>query len=457
MQSIDETEFLSEVSLERSEADPSHSHRFYLEDGNLELELDDGKTYKVHRYFFQTHSPAFTARYLSEEPKDIVHLPNVSSVDFEQFLSLIYPSEIGECDIQAVDQWTSVLRLATKWTFPRLRALAIREIEPQATAIDKVAIAREFGFGNAWLLPAFTAICQSSSWLTYDEAARLGLRTAVEIGRIREERLLGKMEQRDYDVTAAVCSNNILIPSIVGGGDNDDGLSDAVLAPSFPFATADATDEVTATDTEPILRAIPVDTERLGSAGVEAKVPGGLERDLPANPSQLTEIGEQLAQFTLQTAELAEAKRFCGTDLDRALFALRMANRIAEEHSPAAQRHRQWRQMRIDQIVRGLMYDLPQDAHQLDIESRNPWSCFENASHRIAQLIAKQVSLTSPDVADGSTPRTGGVLTLTVNGRDCAKRVKIYFLQKGLEVVDKENNENAIEIIVPYAKGANYP
>ncbi|TRM68923.1 hypothetical protein BD626DRAFT_420785 [Schizophyllum amplum] len=142
-----------------------------------------------------------------------VRLPNILSIDFERFLSLIYPSAIGECDLYSVDEWTSVLRLATKWSIPRLRALAIREIEPKASALDKIVIAREFVLGSSWLAPAFIAICSSPKWLEYEEAERLGLRSVVEVGRIREEHRNAGVTGCCYDVAAAVLASPILVPS----------------------------------------------------------------------------------------------------------------------------------------------------------------------------------------------------------------------------------------------------
>ena len=83
------------------------------------------------------------------------------------------------------------------WSVPSLRQVAIRNIEPNATPIDKIVLAREFGLGETWLLPAFVALCRSSEPLEYEDAERLGLRTVVEIGRIKSR------SGASYDVEAA--------------------------------------------------------------------------------------------------------------------------------------------------------------------------------------------------------------------------------------------------------------
>ncbi|KAI4524605.1 hypothetical protein K525DRAFT_266865 [Schizophyllum commune Loenen D] len=148
----------------------ANSSRFYLSDGNIKFKLDDGSEYNVHRSFFEIHSPKFAAEYLCNPHAEVVRLAEVSSVDFECFLSLIYPTAIGEYDIHTVAEWTSVLRLATKWAFDRLRALAMREIEPLADAVDKIVLAREFDLGDVWIIPALKELCAAPDWLDGDWA-----------------------------------------------------------------------------------------------------------------------------------------------------------------------------------------------------------------------------------------------------------------------------------------------
>ena len=87
-------------------------HRFYLDVRSLKLkvqsllldvvprssrflQLDDGTFYHVHRYFFERHAPRFAEQYLCGETPDIIEVPDVSSVDFQRFLSIIYPRRVS--------------------------------------------------------------------------------------------------------------------------------------------------------------------------------------------------------------------------------------------------------------------------------------------------------------------------------------------------------------------------
>ena len=52
--------------------------------------------YNVHRYFFETYAPKFADEHLQDlalsDDSTIIKLPNVFNVDFERFLSIIYPT-----------------------------------------------------------------------------------------------------------------------------------------------------------------------------------------------------------------------------------------------------------------------------------------------------------------------------------------------------------------------------
>ncbi|KAL1751179.1 hypothetical protein FB107DRAFT_174278, partial [Schizophyllum commune] len=153
--------------------------------------LDDGTIYNVHRYFFDAYSSRFAEDYLAEidlvdEEDNAITLSDVGRQDFDRFLSVIYPSAISVRDIHTADEWLSVLRLATRWSFDDLRALSLHELEPIASAVDKVVIARELGKPE-WLVPALVDVCMAPEWLNLEDAERLGMPTVVEVGRIREE------------------------------------------------------------------------------------------------------------------------------------------------------------------------------------------------------------------------------------------------------------------------------
>ncbi|KAL1702786.1 hypothetical protein EV121DRAFT_292934 [Schizophyllum commune] len=319
------------------------AHRFYLKDGNIKFKLDDGTLYNVHRYFFETHAPSFADEYLPKGGTASIKLPGVSSVDFERFLSVIYPSKLGNCDIHTVDEWTSVLRLATKWTIASLHDLAIEEIWPKASPFDKVVIAREFALGQEWLVPAFVDICSRPNWLIREEAERLGLHTVVEVGRIREESR--ETPGAHFDVLAAVRASGILAPSEAVE------VKRNCQTPPTTSTTSLTTNEVSPT-TSAFVGSDPRSPAFSTSSSAASSSPPVTAHSLPPEQSSVADLIEEHAYQALLSAETAEEEMASGTPLNRALFALHLARRMANETTPAARWHRQWRQARVNETVR---------------------------------------------------------------------------------------------------------
>ncbi|KAL1712973.1 hypothetical protein EV715DRAFT_212633 [Schizophyllum commune] len=304
---------------------PAQAHRFYLDDGNMKLKLEDGTFYNVHRHFFERHAPRFAELYLRGEQPDILEIHDVSSIDFQRFLSIIYPSELGISDIRTVEEWTSVLRLASMWSVPSLRQVAIREIEPNVTPVDKIVLAREFGLGETWLLPAFVALCRSSEPLEYEHAERLGLRSVLEIVRINREM---SCSGESYDVEAAVRASGVFL---LPGTDVMDPLV-AVSEPSIrsPSLSPSFTPVV---DHGPRLPLI--DT-----------------REITSRHTGQLDTNDDLSYMALLASERAEEEALKSSthssryfSYDYALVLLRIAYRLISETSIAAVRHRRWREL----------------------------------------------------------------------------------------------------------------
>ncbi|TRM68875.1 hypothetical protein BD626DRAFT_579628 [Schizophyllum amplum] len=405
-------------------------HRFYLKDGNVKFELDDGKLYNVHRYFFDTHAPQFAAEHLRGRHSEHIKLHDVSSVDFERLLSIIYPTELGKCDIHTVDEWTSVLRLATKWSISSLRDLAIQEIAPKASAIDKVVIAREFNLGKAWLLPAFTEICDADKWVNYEDAQRLGLRAVVEIGRIRAE-------YSTKDLPVAVLESDVFY------SDDHDGQ---------PYSTHVAQTPPAATWTAPASRptsaaasglvehaqasspaAVTATSEACAEDKTASAVPGG---GCPSGSgdSQLEKIGDHLEYLALRAAEDAEEDDICVTSIDRALYALKLADRIARETSPAALRHRGRRQRRLDTICKRFeLSNMGNAAYTINIP---PFSyAMDRIEQRIAQLLVIPIQKGSTgDVAETLVQRDW--LRVLVHDAETRDDIKLDLMSFDLEELE---------------------
>ncbi|KAL1687891.1 hypothetical protein GGG16DRAFT_116537 [Schizophyllum commune] len=391
-----------------------HAHRFYLKDGNIKFELNDGSLYNVHRYFFDTHAPKFADEHLRDLPPSddstIIKLPNVNNVDFERFLSIIYPTNLGKSDISTVPEWTSVLRLATRWGVASLRDLAIQELESKASdPLDKIAIAREFGLGT-WLAPAFAEICTRPERLARAEAERLGLHSVLEIGWIREELARRAGNDPPFDVLGAVRASEALMAG--GQGQARNAGQSTEPSPSSPVYSDGTGSALITPSTPPSVD--PASSPPLSPLSPSPTTPSPpVTPDASSQNSTLAEISNQLAYLTLQSAEIAEEAKYTGTPMNRAFFALHLARRIAKESSPAALRHREWRQARVRRLARDPCIHLSAEEKVSEIHCAG--RDFLDDLNRVETRLANLIRISASGLAEPGTRDASDLLIQTSN------------------------------------------
>jgi hypothetical protein len=98
--------------------------------------------------------------------------------------------EFGVFAAGTVDEWTAILDLAAKWNFKSIRALAIRQLGPIASSIDKIVLGRKHNI-HEWLGDAYRNVCERPDPLTYEEGTRLGMGDVIKISTIRHDFGLG--------------------------------------------------------------------------------------------------------------------------------------------------------------------------------------------------------------------------------------------------------------------------
>ena len=76
-------------------------------------------------------------------------------------------------ETKTVEEWTSILRLATKWNFLSLRELAIERLFEITSPIDKIILSHTFHLPK-WLPLAYARLCKRNAPLTIEEGRRLG-------------------------------------------------------------------------------------------------------------------------------------------------------------------------------------------------------------------------------------------------------------------------------------------
>ena len=91
------------------------------------------------------------------------------------------------------------------WSFATVRALAIRELAPLASVIEKIVLARAHAV-EEWLRPAFVELCLRSAKLGRNEAARLKAHPddVVLVFTVRDELRDGRLPREEVVVTERV-------------------------------------------------------------------------------------------------------------------------------------------------------------------------------------------------------------------------------------------------------------
>jgi hypothetical protein len=104
---------------------------------------------------------------------------------------------------KTTEEWTSVLRLATKWNFLSLRNLAVERLFDITSPIDRVVLGHTFDVPE-WLPLAYTDLCKRGEPLTIEEGKRLGelghvgADIVTRLWRVSHGLASVKNEQRNY-------------------------------------------------------------------------------------------------------------------------------------------------------------------------------------------------------------------------------------------------------------------
>ena len=85
--------------------------------------------------------------------------------------------------------WSSILRLAHIWRFPKIKAFATKNLDKlELDPVDKVVMAREYEVDPAygWFDQAYTLLGERDAPISKEEGTRLGLDAVVFLSALRE-------------------------------------------------------------------------------------------------------------------------------------------------------------------------------------------------------------------------------------------------------------------------------
>ncbi|EKM79701.1 hypothetical protein AGABI1DRAFT_39745 [Agaricus bisporus var. burnettii JB137-S8] len=153
--------------------------------------------YRVHSYFFLRES-AFWKRELvgSSTAPDAPLLQGNGSTnaiileedpkDFDCFLWVFYNENLGDFSAKLQD-WITIMRYATRWDFPRIKDLAIQQLEKhEMNPIDRIKLYQENKLPEKYLFPLYVCLASRQELLGIEESRTLGIETLVLIQQARE-------------------------------------------------------------------------------------------------------------------------------------------------------------------------------------------------------------------------------------------------------------------------------
>jgi hypothetical protein len=159
----------------------------------------DHTSFRIDSFLFQRESDEARSFIQRAVVRDVD--PDILPHDFACFLKVAdcryaslsdYVSHVDmprsiweDLTVLTKEEWTSVLALAHKLNFARIRALAIRSLRPIITPVDQLVLAREFGV-DEWMAGARRALCEQEDWPTREDCQRLGVDVLFQIGRARQ-------------------------------------------------------------------------------------------------------------------------------------------------------------------------------------------------------------------------------------------------------------------------------
>ncbi|TFK50195.1 hypothetical protein OE88DRAFT_332780 [Heliocybe sulcata] len=173
--------------------------RYFFADGTVTFMVEE-TLFRVHRFFFERDSALFRDQ-LFMHPQEhlgqpVVELKDCTVLDFERFLGVLYPNDFDQHMATTLEEWTSILALATRWSFESIRRLAVGKVFPLASPIDKVVLGHKYEIAD-WLGGAYVDICVRQDPVSDDEAEQLGAKEVARISRVRERILREQLATSD--------------------------------------------------------------------------------------------------------------------------------------------------------------------------------------------------------------------------------------------------------------------
>ncbi|KAF8141142.1 hypothetical protein EV363DRAFT_1247609 [Boletus edulis] len=194
----------------------SRHPEYYLSDGSVSF-LTGSTLFRVHRSFFERESDVFRDLFASaaeEDPQSGSDARpftlDVHPDDFARFCWVWYDREYSYGQ-QPKENWVTILRLSTRWAFPRIKELAVRELEAlHLPPAERIAIYNEHGIDDERLFSSYVEMCRSPTLPSEEEARLIQMDALVNILQAREDAQRKAVELGHESPTSACLEDETL-------------------------------------------------------------------------------------------------------------------------------------------------------------------------------------------------------------------------------------------------------
>ncbi|KAJ3891484.1 hypothetical protein GG344DRAFT_65409 [Lentinula edodes] len=176
----------------------TRSPAFYFDCAIFEVE---NVLYKIPRARLAEESSLFETMFTlppgagntseGEDDDHPIHLPQTERKDWECLLKLLFRQSFASNPISGppeftLDEWVSILKLATKWDMSTARACAIEKIaEYDGIPATKIRLARDYRVPR-YFIPSLVQLIGRSNPLTADDYKDIGVECALKVVSLRE-------------------------------------------------------------------------------------------------------------------------------------------------------------------------------------------------------------------------------------------------------------------------------
>ncbi|KAK0212412.1 hypothetical protein DFS33DRAFT_24506 [Desarmillaria ectypa] len=202
---------------------------YYIKGGDVYFLVQE-YMFRVHRHFFDRESPKFRQMFgdptspgkehEGSSPGTAFRLDDISAEEFTHFLWVFYNPRHSLYDA-STDVWVNILHTACEWSFPEVKALAIRELDRKSMSlVDRIVLYHKYRVDPTVLAPLYAKLCSRDEPVSTEESLRLGVETVVRIFHARERLRSSSLDGRRSPLPNSVDLANVMrVIDEVWGGD----------------------------------------------------------------------------------------------------------------------------------------------------------------------------------------------------------------------------------------------